>query len=117
MGKRRFETKPIYAPAATTTAVPEDFDRTKRLDFWNDPDRWDDIDDTHKTMIWEVRRRDRIDVGSTKPADQFANCANPYANAVNYGIGWPPAPYYAERLQSDAYLNQGLFGKLFGGIL
>ena len=32
------------------------------LDFWNDPRRWDGIDDPHKTMFWEVRRPDIIDV-------------------------------------------------------
>lgn len=40
----------------------EGFDRSKRKDFWNDPDRWAGIDDPHKVMLWEMRRPDRIDV-------------------------------------------------------
>lgn len=36
-----------------------------RKDFWNDPNRWDGIDDPRKTMIWEVRRRDVIDFRQT----------------------------------------------------
>lgn len=49
------------------------FDRLTRKDFWNDPDRWEGIEDPRETMIWEVRRPDRIDIAPTKPAgEQFA---------------------------------------------
>lgn len=67
----------------------EDFDRKARKDFWNDPDRWEGIDDPHKTMCWEVRRRDVIDVRpSPKPLP------NPYQNiGMDYFSGhYPHAP-------------------------
>lgn len=54
----------------------EKYDRTERKDFWNDPERWEGIEDPHKQMIWEVRRPDVIDV---RPAP--APPPNPYANA------------------------------------
>jgi hypothetical protein len=73
MGGKSTPTRPIYADAlaraeiarnATVPSPPkaEAYNRLERKDFWNDPERWDGIDDPHKTMIWEVRRPDRIDV-------------------------------------------------------
>ncbi len=59
-------------------AVAEPYDRSERKDFWNDPERWEGIEDPRKTMIWEVRRRDVIDV---RP-DVMA-VYNPYLNAAN----------------------------------
>ena len=61
------------------------------LDFWNDPRRWDGIDDPHKTMFWEVRRPDIIDVRPkvAKPVQapekglQHAD----YSNALTPGKG------------------------------
>lgn len=43
-------------------------------DFWNDPRRWDGIDDSHKTCFWMVRRPDVIDVWREPVlAGHFAN--------------------------------------------
>lgn len=99
-------TKPIYgsliegvarglatAQAAKRAKAPEDYDRTSRKDFWNDPERWDGIDDTHKTMIWEVRRPDRIDVGGNEVDE----------NAVRAVMAKQKASYDLARLQ---LLNQ-----------
>lgn len=83
-GARAKRFRPIYADIIEAAArreygpkepQPENYDRTVRTDFWNDPDRWEGIDDPHKTMCWEVRRRDVIDVRpSPKPLP------NPYQN-------------------------------------
>lgn len=55
----------------------EKYDRLERKDFWNDPDRWEGIDDPWATKIWEVRRRDVIDVRAAPVAEQklAAECA------------------------------------------
>lgn len=57
------------ARAAKRAPEPEPFDRLTRKDFWNDPDRWEGIEDPHKTMIWEVRHRDVIDVREPERRD------------------------------------------------
>lgn len=67
VGKMRYSARPIYADLISKAGPPmgediEGFDRSKRKDFWNDPDRWAGIDDPHKVMLWEMRRPDRIDV-------------------------------------------------------
>ena len=46
--------------------------------FWLAPDRWDGID-PHKTMFWERRQRDVIDV--RRKATPAPRPANPYLNA------------------------------------
>lgn len=69
LGASKAKRRPIYADyiqaaeqALKVSPKVESYDRSARKDFWNDPDRWEGIEDTHRTMIWEVRRRDVIDV-------------------------------------------------------
>jgi hypothetical protein len=49
--------------ASAPRATHEIYDRSTRKDFWNDPDRWEGINDPRETMIWDVRRPDVIHVG------------------------------------------------------
>lgn len=53
-----------------------------RLDFWNDPDRWEGVTDPHKQLFWMMRRKDVIDVRrKAEPAiipKPLCQCANNY---------------------------------------
>lgn len=40
-----------------------------RSDFWNNPNRWDGIDDPHTEVFWTNRRVDRIDCSAPKRAE------------------------------------------------
>ena len=97
--------------AVEALANDEPYDRFERKDFWNDPERWDGIDDPRKTMIWEVRRRDIIDV---RPAPTPP--PNPYANAApQWGYGQSPLQAYQHSVfQNCRAQNTPLFGSLFG---
>lgn len=102
--KSKTLTKPIYAHIIEAAGhVDEPYDRSERKDFWNDPDRWEGIDDPRETMIWEVRRKDVIDV-RPKPAP----APHPYQNAAQPGhYNYHPLQGYQSSL-----LNQ--YGRLPG---
>lgn len=76
----------------------EKYDRSERKDFWNDPDRWEGIEDPRTTMIWEVRRRDVIDV---RP--ETVEIHNPYLSGANQH---PYASYMLYHYQQSSLLNQ-----------
>lgn len=75
----------------------EKYDRLERKDFWNDPDRWEGIDDPWATKIWEVRRRDVIDV---RP--EVVEIHNPYLS----GLSQHHASHMLYRYQQASLLNQ-----------
>lgn len=102
------------AKAAKRAVDPEAFNRFERKDFWNDPERWDGIEDPWATKIWEVRRRDVIDV-RPKPKPDY----DPYMNANRH---WQQPASPLQGLQQGGLLNQyaagqpslfGSFGNLF----
>lgn len=117
--KSKMPTVPIYS-AAKRVEQPEDYDRLTRKDFWNDPDRWEGIADPRETMIWEVRRPDRIDVrGKGTDTDELRNMM-----AVEKLRSDAQSAVYQSQLQQSmrfGYLNRSsldqygsLFGSLFG---
>lgn len=126
MGKKSSLTKPIYADmiqAAKLHPEPEageSFNRLERKDFWNDPERWDGIDDTHATMIWEVRRPDRIDVrGKSVDDDALRNIME--AQKASYDA---QLAFYQNQLQQSLHhgrylnaLSMNQYGNLFGNLL
>lgn len=108
--KSKSLTKPIYAHILEAAGhIDEPYDRSERKDFWNDPDRWEGIDDPRKTMIWEVRRKDVIDV-RPKPVP----APNPYQNANR---DWQMARHPLQDYQSslfNQYAQQPGFYDPFG---
>jgi len=82
-----------------------------RLDFWNDPERWDGIADPHKEMFWMKRRVDRIDVRRPVPVP----ISNPYLNSPSA----TNALQYAALLQGqqNSYNRpSGIFGTALAGL-
>ena len=104
--KSKSLTKPIYAHIIEAAGhVDEPYDRSERKDFWNDPDRWEGIDDPRKTMIWEVRRRDVIDV---RP--KLAPAPNPYQNAAQPGhYNYQPLQRYQASLLNQYGRQPGFY--------
>lgn len=85
----------------------EAYDRLTRKDFWNDPGRWDGIDDPRETMIWEVRRRDVIDARPPIVAPKLS--PSPYANYANAA---QQTQYYQSPLQNQlAQYQMGLLNQ------
>lgn len=86
-----------------------------RLDFWNDPERWDGIADPHKELFWMKRHVDRIDVRRPTPNP----VENPY---LNYQMSLAQLVAYQQAsaglLNSYGHIRQahGL-GSIFGGLL
>lgn len=50
-------------------------------DFWNDPRRWDGVDDSHKTCFWMVRRPDVIDVRQSEVTSAPGRMGTPYISS------------------------------------
>lgn len=74
-----------------------------RLDFWNDPRRWDGVD-PHKQCFWSVHRPDVIDVRRSKPVVTAAQnqqaqlmmqsqLQNSYGNQLSSLLGYGPAAH------------------------
>lgn len=86
------------------------FDRLTRKDFWNDPDRWEGIDDPRKTMFWEVRRPDRIDIpkSATSPGRMFDPTSAEYQRALmqnSLAQSQMQFAQYQNQLQAASFLN------------
>lgn len=80
----------------------QDYNRSERKDFWNDPERWDGIGDPWENKIWEVRRRDVIDVRPEimEKYDPYLNAANQHPHAALMLLG-----------QTTHFRNNGLRGR------
>ena len=64
-----------------TYVAPPQRDVFTGSDFWNDPRRWEGVDDPHTTMFWSIRRKDVIDVRRPEPKVE----PSPYANVYRAG--------------------------------
>lgn len=79
----------------------ESFCRLTRKDFWNDPERWDGIEDPRQTMIWDVRRPDRIDITPTKPVGEHFAC-----NSAGYQEAMMQQAKFQSEMQYVQYQSQ-----------
>jgi len=72
---------------ASKTLLPPNGGWINVGDFWNDPRRWDSIDDPHKTCFWMMRRPDVIDVRRSEITSVPRRMGTPYSDIMGNATG------------------------------